>query len=56
MVSESLLKVIIFNGGIHKHEIKKQNSKKKKTHNTMFKGLISNLYKKCSTQVDRKMS
>ena len=25
MVSESLLKVIIFNGGIHKHEIKKQN-------------------------------
>ena len=27
MVSESLLKVIIFNGGIHKHEIKKQNSK-----------------------------
>ena len=49
MVSESLLKVIIFNGGIHKHEIKN------KTHNTMFKGLISNLYKKCSTQVDRKM-
>ena len=26
MVSESLLKVVIFNGGIHKHEIKKQNS------------------------------
>ena len=34
----------------------KNKTQKKKTHNTMFKGLISNLYKKCSTQVDRKMS